>query len=191
MIDTLITNLNKLEKPDFFDKYKLTNKEYIVLTMHRPSNVDKEEELEKCLMEILNCTDKKIIFPVHPRTKKIINKLKFYDNDNIIMVNPLSYLQFNYLVKNSYLVITDSGGITEETTLYGVPCMTFRDSTERPETVELGTNVLIGKNPKNFSKYFDILKKNKWKEGKIPDLWDGKTSDRILEKIIHLFSLKK
>ena len=96
-------------------------------------------------------------------------------------------MEFNYLVKNSKAVITDSGGITEEATVMKIPCLTLRDNTERPETITLGTNVLVGKNPKNIGLYFDKIFNNKWKKGKIPKFWDGKTSKRILEKLIKIY----
>ncbi len=100
---------------------------------------------------------------------------------NLHMIEPLGYLEFNYLVKYSKCVITDSGGITEETTFMGIPCITLRDNTERPETIAVGTNELIGTNPKEIKPYLQKLFAGKWKKGSIPELWDGKTSERIVE----------
>jgi len=107
----------------------------------------------------------------------------------LIYTDPLSYLEFNYLVENSYLVITDSGGITEETTVMGVPCITLRDSTERPETVTIGTNELLGTDPKRIKPAIEKLKKGEWKEGRIPHLWDGQAAKRIIEIIISEYNL--
>jgi UDP-N-acetylglucosamine 2-epimerase (non-hydrolysing) len=105
------------------------------------------------------------------------------------MIEPLGYLEFNYLVEKSLAVITDSGGITEETTVMGIPCITLRDNTERPETVEIGTNELIGTNPKAIKPALEKLFFDKWKKGRIPELWDGKTAERIIGHIIEIFSV--
>jgi UDP-N-acetylglucosamine 2-epimerase (non-hydrolysing) len=108
------------------------------------------------------------------------------DFDRLILIEPLGYLEFNYLVKHSYAVITDSGGITEETTVMGIPCLTLRDSTERPETCEIGTNHLIGTDPKSIGPSIAKLFKGEWKKGSIPALWDGKTGERIVQSLIEL-----
>jgi UDP-N-acetylglucosamine 2-epimerase (non-hydrolysing) len=119
-----------------------------------------------------------IIFPVHPRTKRNLKNSSF---SNLFMVEPMNYLSFNFLVKNSKAVVTDSGGITEETTVLGIPCITLRDTTERPETCDIGTNELIGTNPKAIKPVLEKLFRGEWKKGKIPPLWDGKAADRIVE----------
>ncbi|HAH50509.1 MAG TPA: UDP-N-acetylglucosamine 2-epimerase (non-hydrolyzing), partial [Balneola sp.] len=173
MIDTLLKNRHRFKAPLIWYLDKLQKREYIVMTLHRPSNVDQEIQLKRIIFEIINSTDNlKIVFPVHPRTKKNLIDLNIVD-DRLIYTDPLSYLEFNYLVENSYLVITDSGGITEETTVMGVPCITLRDSTERPETVTIGTNELLGTDPKRIKPAIEKLKKGEWKEGRIPHLWDG------------------
>tara|TARA_Y100000816_G_C26084380_1_gene571987 strand:+ start:658 stop:1740 length:1083 start_codon:yes stop_codon:yes gene_type:complete len=185
MVDTLLSNINRFRKPQLFDCNKLELNKYFVLTLHRPSNVDYELKLN----EFLNYFDKnlfnyKIVFPIHPRTKKNLkNKLIF---KNIIFCEPLSYLEFNFMVKNSFAVITDSGGITEETTIMNVPCLTIRENTERPETITDGTNELIGTEIKNFDFYFKKLFDGNWKSGKSPKYWDGKTGERIINKLIEL-----
>src|SRR5690606_34227836 len=126
----------------------LKEKEYLVMTLHRPANVDEESKLKELLDEIiLHSQNLPLVFPVHPRTAKILEQLGI-KHDRLHFVEPLSYLEFNYLVEKSKAVITDSGGITEETTVMGIPCMTLRDNTERPETITEGTNELIGTNPK-------------------------------------------
>ena len=186
MIDTLIANINRLKKPAIFDSQNLENQKYIVLTMHRPANVDQEQKLKLFLEEIINSSrELPIVFPAHPRTKQMLSNLNI-DASNFHVVEPMGYLEFNFLVKNSFCVITDSGGITEETTYMKVPCLTLRDNTERPETISIGTNELVGTNPKNIKKAIDKIFEGNWKEGKIPKFWDGKTSERIVE---HLLSL--
>ena len=121
-----------------------------------------------------------IVFPIHPRTAKLFKDCGV-DSDNLYIVEPMGYLEFNYLVERAKCVITDSGGITEETTVMGVPCMTLRDNTERPETCELGTNELIGTNPQNIKPAMDLLFSGNWKKGSIPPLWDGNAARRIIE----------
>lgn len=186
MIDTLISNFNRLKKPSIFDSLMLEERKYIVLTMHRPANVDEELKLKDFLEEIINSSNNlPIIFPAHPRTKNVLSKLNI-NAKNIHIIDPLGYLEFNFLVKNAFCVITDSGGITEETTFMKVPCLTLRDNTERPETITLGTNELVGTNPKNIKKSLQKIFSNEWKKGSIPKFWDGKTSERIIEHILTL-----
>lgn len=187
MIDTLLKNRPKFRKPEFWEKFNLKEKGYIVLTLHRPANVDHENKLNVMLNEIINYTgDLPLIFPVHPRTSKILEKLGI-SHPKLHLIGPQGYLEFNYLVERAKAVITDSGGITEETTVMGVPCMTLRDNTERPETITEGTNELIGTDPKGIKPAMEKLFSGNWKKGKIPILWDGKTSDRIVEKILNLY----
>lgn len=184
MIDTLLANIDRLKKPEFFDQLNLKEKEYLVLTMHRPANVDEAEKLKALMNEIVsNVRNLPIIFPIHPRTAKIFIDLGI-EADNLFIVEPMGYLEFNYMVKHSKAVITDSGGITEETTVMGIPCITLRDNTERPETCTIGTNELIGTNPEAIKPTLDKLFLGNWKKGGIPELWDGKTSDRIIE-VLH------
>ena len=188
MIDTLLANIHRLRKPSFWDDYSLGEKEYVVLTMHRPSNVDVGSSLKQKLKAIaVGTRGLPIIFPVHPRTAKVLQDMDDLP-DSIHLVDPQSYLEFNYLVKNSKAVITDSGGITEETTVLGVPCITLRDSTERPETVSVGTNELIGTDPKAVEPAFEKLFDGKWKKGSIPAKWDGKAGERVVS---HLMALLK
>ena len=129
-----------------------------------------------------------VIFPVHPRTAKILETIGITHN-NLYVIDPLGYLEFNYLVCNARAVITDSGGITEEATVMSVPCMTLRDSTERPETCTVGTNELLGTNPKSIAPAFEKLFSGQWKKGCIPELWDGKTAGRIVNHIARIFGL--
>ena len=180
MIDTLLYEKDRFTRPDYFDQFQLQPKRYIVLTLHRPANVDAESKLMSTLTAIMESSKGlDIVFPVHPRTA---NQLKHLDQAwrNLHCVEPLSYLEFNYLVQHSKAVITDSGGITEETTVMGIPCMTLRDTTERPETVEIGTNELVGTEPQNIAPSMERLLAGNWKKGGIPEKWDGKASERIV-----------
>ena len=186
MIDTLLKNKSNFKMPYFYKKEDLKKNNYLVLTMHRPSNVDELNNLKGFLITIdNNSREIPVIFPAHPRTSKILKNagLKF---KSIIIVEPMSYLEFNFLVKNSKCVITDSGGITEETTVMGIPCMTLRDNTERPETIKVGTNELIGTNLTNLKNGLDKLFNGNWKSGSIPDLWDGNAAKRIVDILLKL-----
>lgn len=181
MIDTLLRFKTDFIKPELWNEFELEEKNYIVVTLHRPGNVDEAAKIKAMLEEIgSNAKDLPVIFPVHPRTAKTLRDLKI-DISNLYLIDPLSYLEFNYLVARAKLVITDSGGITEETTVMGVPCITLRDNTERPETIEMGTNELIGTNPADISIALKKLFSGTWKKGKIPPLWDGETGKRIIE----------
>lgn len=190
MIDTLLKNKDRFVKPLIWDILGLEQKQYIVLTLHRPSNVDEEKQLRSLITQIVNLGKTyPIIFPVHPRTKKILDGLNL-NFDNLHYIEPLGYLEFNYLVKNTLAVLTDSGGITEETTVMNVPCITLRNSTERPETCDLGTNILVGANPDKISDTFKNLIKGNWKQGQIPELWDGNAAKRIVDHVIEIYQLK-
>jgi UDP-N-acetylglucosamine 2-epimerase (non-hydrolysing) len=180
MIDTLFANMHRSSKPAFWDALNLKPGEYFVLTLHRPANVDNEGNLASLLSSIAYCTrGLPVIFPVHPRTAKVLNSLTNVPTC-LSLVDPQPYLEFIHLIKHAKAVITDSGGITEETTVMGVPCLTLRDSTERPETVSIGTNELIGSDPAAIAPALDKLFAGNWKKGGIPDLWDGRTSERIV-----------
>ena len=151
-----------------------------------PANVDEERILKELIDEIIaHSCGVPIIFPVHPRTAKQLESLGI-SHSNLHTVEPLSYLEFNYLVERAKAVITDSGGITEETTVMNIPCMTLRDNTERPETIDLGTNELLGVDPEAIGPAMKKLFSGKWKKGKVPHLWDGKTAGRIVQHLLHL-----
>jgi UDP-N-acetylglucosamine 2-epimerase (non-hydrolysing) len=181
-----LTIAQSIESTYFRTRPGLEPQKYIVTTLHRPANVDEENKLKELIHEIVNNVGGlPIIFPVHPRTKAILDKLGI-NHPNMHMIEPLGYLEFNYLVKNSKAVITDSGGITEETTVMGIPCMTLRDNTERPETCTVGTNELVGTDPKNIKPALEKLMSGNWKKGDIPELWDGKTAERIVEVLTKL-----
>jgi len=181
MIDTLLANMERLCAPAFWNELSLEAGKYFVLTLHRPANVDGSSQLQAMLSAIgEGCRGLPIIFPIHPRTAKTLRDLPELP-ENLCLVDPQPYLEFNFLVKHAQAVITDSGGITEETTVMGVPCLTLRDTTERPETVTMGTNELIGTDPARLKPALDILFAGEWKQGSIPEKWDGKTGERIAE----------
>ena len=193
MIDTLLANRSRFRRPAVYDALGLEEKQYVVMTMHRPANVDEEAHL-KALMEqiITNVHGLPIIFPIHPRTAKIFYNLWGDEATlrqlfpNLHIVEPMGYLEFNYMVERAKAVVTDSGGITEETTVMGVPCITLRDNTERPETCTVGTNELIGTNPSAVKPALDLLFSGQWKKGAIPALWDGHTAERIVDILLSL-----
>ena len=190
MIDTLLKNISRLKQPKVFTELRLKPEEYFVITLHRPANVDEEGKLKHLIDEIINNVNGlPIIFPVHPRTAKILSGLGI-GASNLHMIEPLGYLEFNFLVKNAKAVITDSGGITEETTVMGIPCLTLRDNTERPETITVGTNELIGTDPKAIQPALKKLFAGEWKKGSIPELWDGKTSPRIVKHLCEIFGIR-
>ena len=176
------------------DTSGLHETDYIVMTMHRPANVDTETGL-KAILELieLSTAKTKVVFPIHPRTRSNMAKFGLEDtltqNKNLILTEPLGYLEFIQLMTHSKAILTDSGGIQEETTYLGIPCLTFRDSTERPITVTLGTNQLLADlNPKiTFAALEEILAGHH-KKGQIPPLWDGHAAERIAENLFNLFS---
>ncbi len=189
MIDTLLKHRTRFQKPAIWDELKLSKNEYIVITLHRPGNVDEEGKLKLLIDEIIKHSKNiPLIFPVHPRTAKILQTIGIKHN-RLHTIEPLGYLEFNYLVENAKVVITDSGGITEETTVMGIPCMTLRDNTERPETVTIGTNELIGTDPRGIKPAMETLFAGNWKKGTIPELWDGKTAERIVSVLLKLKSI--
>lgn len=187
MIDSLLHNIERLKPPLFWSEMQLYPGRYFVVTLHRPANVDETDQLMDMLQAIgIGCRDLPVVFPVHPRTTKSLGEVCLLPG-NIRFVEPQPYLEFNYLVKHAKAVITDSGGITEEATVMGVPCMTLRNNTERPETVTIGTNELLGTNPSMLKPALDRLFEGKWKRGKIPEKWDGCAAERIvkvLEKLL-------
>lgn len=189
MIDNLLYQHAKVLQTDdsSFMNYNLkkTLGNYIFITLHRPSNVDDKDKL----MEIIHALNKvaeetSIIFPVHPRTRKMLDSFDIILSENIIELEPLGYQEALYLWKDALCVFTDSGGLQEETTGLGVPCFTIRDNTERPVTVEEGTNTLIGTTGVGILDAYNGLKMGKLKKGVVPELWDGKAAERIIEILL-------
>jgi len=190
MIDTLLKQRLNFTPPQVWKQLQLKQKSYIVMTLHRPSNVDEEVHFRSLLESIIVFSrGLPIIFPVHPRTAKILSRLKIV-YPRLHTIDPLNYLEFNYLVENAKIVITDSGGITEEASILSVPCMTLRDNTERPETITLGTNELVGRKPEKIKFYLDLLFNEKWKKGQAIPLWDGKAATRIVDAILKISESK-
>tara|TARA_R110002050_G_scaffold74772_4_gene160154 strand:+ start:57375 stop:58466 length:1092 start_codon:yes stop_codon:yes gene_type:complete len=186
MIDTLYKFKSRFKKPEIWGEINLKKDNYILCTLHRPSNVDDRQKLLSIINEICeNVNNLPILFPVHPRTQLVLKKIKI-NHPNLFFTKPMGYLEFNYLTKNAKGVITDSGGITEETTVMGVPCITVRNNTERPETVSIGTNELIGDNPEAIKPALNKLFKGQWKKGGIPEKWDGKSAERIVSNLIKI-----
>jgi UDP-N-acetylglucosamine 2-epimerase (non-hydrolysing) len=184
MIDTLLTQLPKTKKPEKWSEWNIKSKEYMVLTLHRPSNVDDADKFANW-MSVIDAVGLPVIFPVHPRTQRNFSTL-VTKPANIIACDPLSYHEFIYLIKESKAVITDSGGVQEETTVLGVPCLTLRNNTERPETVTTGTNEMIGDNVDALRQALQNLNEGNWKKGTIPELWDGRTAERIVSHLLRL-----
>jgi UDP-N-acetylglucosamine 2-epimerase (non-hydrolysing) len=190
MIDSLFHGLKLAENSEVREDLGLTEKEYAVLTLHRPSNVDEEQIFEN-LLDVLCVISEKlpIIFPAHPRTRGNIEKFAFAEkvaNSNIILIEPLGYLDFMRLYSGARLVLTDSGGLQEETTALGIPCLTLRENTERPITIELGTNILVGTNPEKIKQTaFEVLSQKSFSQNKkIPPLWDGRAAERICDALL-------
>lgn len=190
MIDSLINYLPKACQSNIHKELNIEKGKYVLATLHRPTNVDDPEQLNR-LIEMLNTISekRKVIFPVHPRTRKNLeitssNSPTLQFSNSVTLCDPVGYIDFLALIQEAQLVLTDSGGIQEETTYLGVQCITLRDTTERPVTVEIGTNYLLGYDlSKAQEAALDVLN-GKIKKGTIPELWDGKASERIAEILI-------
>ncbi len=186
MIDTLFSFLERARRRQNIKRLGLKKGNYAILTLHRPGSVNADEILKRIISTLgVVQRDIRIVFPVHPRTKLKLkescleSQLKSFQN--FFILDPLGYLDFINLMANARFVLTDSGGIQEETTSLGVPCITLRENTERPITVTDGTNILVGTDPEKLSKFCDDAINGRWKKGKIPELWDGNASRRIVD----------
>ncbi len=198
MIDTLLNHIDKAKKSKILESLSLESHEYAVLTLHRPSNVDDPivfEEILEAIDEIKKMV--KIVYPIHPRTRKKIfelglhKKYPFLDNqnssiNNCILTEPLGYIDFLHLMANSRFVLTDSGGMQEETTVLGIPCLTLRNNTERPVTISQGTNILTGTSKCKIIEKAQEIISSKIKKGEIPNLWDGHAAQRIVEILLRV-----
>ena len=183
MIDTLIRLKEKAQKSKILQKLRLKRKNYAVLTLHRPSNVDNKKTLQKILEAIKKINEHiEIVFPVHPRTIKQIEKfgLNKYKK-SMKLLDPLAYIDFLQLYMNAKFVLTDSGGIQEETTYLGIPCLTLRENTERPITIKEGTNVLVGSDENLIIKETKKILNGNFKRVKRPKFWDGRAAQRIVK----------
>jgi UDP-N-acetylglucosamine 2-epimerase (non-hydrolysing) len=187
MIDSLLNYLPKAEQSNILRELGLFPKEYIVVTLHRPANVDGKESLSSVLSVLKQISArKKVAFPIHPRTRAKIQEfglVEVLNTPGIVFCDPLGYLDFIKLVKESSFVITDSGGIQEETTVLKVPCLTVRDNTERPITITEGTNVLVGTDFEKIIPYAEELFSGKVKSSEIPKFWDGGAAERIISLV--------
>lgn len=188
MIDTLAKNLPKAQASDVLERLGVTASGYFVATFHRPSNVDLRDSLEGLIERVqLICRFGCLVLPLHPRTA---NSLKahglmerFVATEGLVLTDPLGYHDFLKLVHDSRGVITDSGGIQEETTFLGIPCVTMRENTERPITITQGTNELVGSDSAKLADCLDRIVSGQWKSGRVPDLWDGQAAVRIIQTI--------
>jgi len=183
MIDSLISYLPRIGESKIHSQLNVEKGNYCLITLHRPSNVDNRGKLEELVQFIAELSkDKKVVFPVHPRTKNNLARFNLLDslNHNITITDPLGYIDFISLIKDSSFVLTDSGGVQEETTYLGIPCITLRNNTERPITVELGTNYIVGENFEYARRCIGEILDGKGKKGNIPELWDGKSAERIV-----------
>lgn len=184
MIDTLVRLLGEaVPPPTSVLDHKVISGGFILVTLHRPSNVDDHKTFKNILAVLSEeHNDKPVVFPIHPRTRKLLKTLDIEtDSTGIHLIDPVGYLEFLYLQKNAVCVITDSGGVQEETTYLGVPCLTLRENTERPVTIEIGTNKLIGKNMDLLLSEVESVLQGEGKKGNVPELWDGKAGMRIAD----------
>jgi UDP-N-acetylglucosamine 2-epimerase (non-hydrolysing) len=197
MIDTLLANREKAQQSNVLNELGLERGKFAAITLHRPSNVDDIERLGKILAAFEEIQKElKLVFPVHPRTKKNIAGSKWEGRvasmKNLLLIEPVGYLDFLCLMSNAALAMTDSGGIQEETTILGVPCMTLRENTERPITVTEGTNRLVPLETTDILRHFNEIKAAGFNSrGKIPHLWDGKAAERIAKVITKDFNNKR
>ncbi len=189
MIDSLIKNIQKAIQSDILNRLSLMPTDYAVLTLHRASNVDEPDTLKRILSAIVEISLQiPIVFPIHPRTQARIEQFGLQDMlesaENIIVTEPIGYIDFSALIMKSKFVLTDSGGIQEETTYHGIPCLTLRENTERPITVTEGSNEIVGTNPNKIITKAEQILAGRFKKGKIPEMWDGKTAHRIAELLL-------
>lgn len=182
MIDSLLAHVDRAVAREAWRQFDVQRKRFALVTLHRPSNVDSPERLQRILVHLDRIAQKiPVIFPVHPRTRQTLQSSS--KSERLILTDPLGYLDFVSLMEAATVVITDSGGIQEETTVLGVPCLTLRTTTERPITIELGTNTLIGDDPADLDQPFLSILAGNYKSGSQPELWDGKSSGRIVEEL--------
>lgn len=192
MIDTLLRNRQRAESSRVLDELKLQPQRYALLTLHRPSNVD-DQTVFGGLLDALEVIQRElpVIFPIHPRTRKILENSSLGGRvaamPNLRMIDPAGYLDFMKLTANAKLVLTDSGGIQEETTILHVPCLTLRENTERPITIECGSNQLVGTKPQAILNAFRAILDGSSRKPQTPPLWDGKAARRIVDTLLGAF----
>ena len=186
MIDSLTNFLNQADSSNILEKLNVEPKQFVLVTLHRPSNVDHKDSLSQLVNLVNNISEyRTVIFPIHPRSKKNLEEFGLLSSlkENILLTEPFGYIEFMKLLKNAELIFTDSGGIQEESTFLGIQCITFRKSTERPVTVEIGTNHLVGDDPEEAERIALSILNGSMKKGEIPQKWDGKSAERIVDII--------
>lgn len=184
MIDSYLINKKKISNSNIINKLCLKKRSYCLVTVHRPSNVDQKKNLKRIVDLLRKISDKiEVVFPVHPRTKKMLKAHKI-KTGNIRIISPLGYIDFQALLKNAKLILTDSGGIQEEATVHNIPCLTLRENTERPVTIAIGSNKLVGSDKEKALKAVEQVINNKWKKASLPPLWDGNTAKRIVKIVL-------
>lgn len=190
MIDSLLYHRAQIRKSTILTQFNLKPNTFTLVTLHRPSNVDSREGLRRIIQIMKSLSERsKIVFPIHPRSRKMLDHHGLSEEissiNNLTLVDPLGYLDFQKLLENASLVITDSGGIQEETTFLSIPCLTLRENTERPITVEIGTNELCGNDVSLVIERSLEIFKGVRKQGSVPYLWDGKASERIAAIVVN------
>jgi len=184
MIDSLVDHLEIAGRSDILDRLALEPRGYVTMTMHRPSNVDRREDLQG-LMTCVGTISRMlpVVFPCHPRTRERLEEFGLEESGDgqLKIIEPLGYLEFLKLQSESRVVLTDSGGIQEETTYLGIPCVTMRENTERPVTVDVGTNTICGTDPSRILSAVEKAISGQGKQGQIPKLWDGRAAHRIVK----------
>ena len=196
MIDTLMANLDRARARSMPAQLGLASREYVVATLHRPANID-DRELLTSLLGALDWTQHRIpvVLPLHPRTKKRLEEFSLLDRaktmPNLHLTEPLRYLDFLSLTLGAHLVLTDSGGLQEETTALGIPCLTLRTTTERPVTVSVGTNIVVGTDAGAIRKNVDMILAGRTKRGSVPDLWDGRAGERVARTLVDYLRASK
>jgi UDP-N-acetylglucosamine 2-epimerase (non-hydrolysing) len=189
MIDSLVYYLKKADSSQILQNLNLNGYPYALITLHRPSNVDQKASYQRLLDAFEKIQEGiKIVFPMHPRSRKMLDEFglqqRITSMKNLIITDPIGYLDFIKLMSSATLVLTDSGGIQEETTYLGIPCLTMRENTERPVTVEEGTNIIVGSDSQKIVKETYSILAGRSKKGSIPALWDARAAQRIVEIIL-------
>jgi UDP-N-acetylglucosamine 2-epimerase (non-hydrolysing) len=189
MIDTLLAHLEQAKDRPTLERFRLSPGAYGLVTLHRPSNVDDRRTLESLLATLGWIQDRlPLVLPLHPRTKNRLEEFSLLDKakalPNLELADPMGYLDFLALTASAKLVLTDSGGLQEETTALGIPCLTLRESTERPVTVSVGTNIIVGSDPDAIRENVEKILAGRAKTGAIPDLWDGRASERVAQVLV-------
>jgi len=188
MIDTMVAFEPEIDQAQSYRKMGLDHKGYMLMTFHRPALVDNVEGLTK-LIDLLERAAKlkQVVLPLHPRTKLRLEATDLWEAfssiENLTLLGPVGYFEFQNLIKHAFCIVTDSGGIQEETTFRQIPCLTVRPNTERPSTIDVGTNTLVDIDPERIIALIESMIDGTYKSGRIPDLWDGKATDRIMQVI--------